>query len=138
MSFQSATPYLHLNGKAEEAMAFYQSALGADLISSQRFGELDDSCPAAMKDRIMHAVMKVGEGMIMMSDGMPDAAPPAGMSVSVALSCTDAEATRKRFDALAEGGAVIAPFNKAPWGAWFGSLTDKYGIAWMFNCDQPS
>ena len=37
MTIKSATPYLILNGKAEQAIAFYQSALGAKLEALQRF-----------------------------------------------------------------------------------------------------
>jgi PhnB protein len=24
------------------------------------------------------------------------------------------------------------------WGAYFGSITDKFGIHWMFNCTVPN
>ena len=37
------------------------------------------------------------------------------------------------FAALADGGTVDVPFEKAPWGDHFGQVTDRYGVTWMFN-----
>ena len=140
MSIQAATPYLMLNGKAEQAIALYQRALGANVEVLQRFGDVDDSCPDALKDRVMHAALRVGSALLMMSDGpSPEAAPPDGGSVSVALDFNDAGAGRQAFDALAASGTVIQPLIEAPWGALFGVVRDEVGIPWMFNCaTKPS
>ncbi len=58
MTIKAATPYFILNGRAEKAIAFYQRALGAKLEMVQRFGDVDQSCPAAMKSRVMHAMLR--------------------------------------------------------------------------------
>ena len=41
--------------------------------------------------------------------------------------------TERLFHALAEGGKVEMPLLDMFWGAYFGSLSDKFGIRWMFN-----
>ena len=38
-----------------------------------------------------------------------------------------------RITGLAEGGRIDLPLEKAPWGDYFGQLTDKFGISWMVN-----
>jgi PhnB protein len=30
------------------------------------------------------------------------------------------------------------PLQDMFWGAYFGSLTDRYGICWMVNCVEPA
>jgi PhnB protein len=46
---------------------------------------------------------------------------------------TRAEAERL-FNALAAGGKVQMPLQDMFWGAYFGSLTDAFGVHWMVNC----
>lgn len=50
---------------------------------------------------------------------------------------TRAEADRL-FNALAAGGEIDMPLQDMFWGAYFGSLTDRFGIRWMVNCAQPT
>jgi PhnB protein len=139
MAIQSATPYLILHGKAEQAVALYQRALGAKVESLQRFGDMDQSCPEAQKNLVMHAVLRVGGAMLMMSDGPSEEPRPDGGNVSVALNLDDTGEARRAFDALAASGVVIQPLIDAPWGALFGVVRDEFGIPWMFNAaTKPS
>ena len=134
MTIKSATPYFILNGKAEQAIGFYQRALGAKVEAMQRFGDVDQSCPVAMKSQVMHAALRVGDAVLMMSDGGPAGdAPLQSGNVNVALQFDDPDQARRCFDALATNGKVVQPLIDAPWGALFGALSDEFGINWMFN-----
>ena len=42
--------------------------------------------------------------------------------------------TNRLFTALSEGGKVDMPLTEMFWGGYFGSLVDRFGIRWMFNC----
>jgi PhnB protein len=132
MSISNVNPYLNFNGTAAKAIKLYESALGAKVESVMPFG---DKGPPGTKDRIMHATLRLGGGVIMLSDTMPDMPPPAGNNVHVSLNCTDAADMTKQFDALAVGGQVRMPLADQFWGAKFGMLTDAFGINWMFNCE---
>lgn len=134
MAIQSATPYLILNGSAPQAIALYERALGARVASVQRFGDMDGSCPEAQKERIMHAELRLGDAILMLSDGAGDGAPVESGSVSVALGLNDPAEARRCFDGLAASGAVVQPLVDAPWGALFGVVRDEFGIHWMLNC----
>ena len=37
------------------------------------------------------------------------------------------------FNALSEGGAIEMPIADQPWGDYYGSLKDKFGVQWMVN-----
>ncbi|WP_342379940.1 VOC family protein [Myxococcus stipitatus] len=134
MAIKSATPYLVFGGKAEEAIAFYGSALGAKVQTLQRFGDMQPDCPAALRDSVAHAVIQFDSGAtLMLSDGSPEDKPTPGSSTHVALDIDSAAQGKAAFDALSKGGTVTQPLIEAPWGASFGALHDRFGIRWMFN-----
>jgi PhnB protein len=137
MAIKKLNPYLNFNGTAEKAIKLYESALGARPENIMRFGDVPDAkARPEDKNRVMHAVLHVGEGVVMISDTMPGMPPPSGNSVHIALDFDDVEDMTRRFNALAEGGKVKMPLADTFWGARFGMLTDAFGIDWMFNCDK--
>lgn len=129
--------YLFFNGTCETAVEFYKKALGAQVDMVMRFKESPDAPPPGMvppgfEDKIMHCSFRVGETMIMASDGCsPGATEFQGFSLSLAVA-TEAEADRY-FAALSEGGAVQMPLGKTFWSPRFGMLTDRFGVGWMIN-----
>lgn len=136
MSIKSASPYLNFNGTAAKAIKLYERALGAKTETIMPFSEAPgmDKTPE-LKDRVMHASLRIDDAVIMMSDTMPDRPASAGGNVHVSLTWDDVADMTKKFNALAEGGKVTMPLQDAFWGAKFGMLTDAFGINWMFNCE---
>lgn len=55
-----------------------------------------------------------------------------GITLSLALH--DAGETRRLFDYLSRGGEQLQPLAPAGWALLAGSLRDKYGVLWEFNC----
>lgn len=138
MTIQAATPYFILFGNVDRAIPLYERALGATVETLQRFGEVDESCPEAMRDKVMHAELRVGHAILMMSDGpgeLPEGAPEGAGNVCVAMAFDDEQQMRHSFDHLAEDGNVVEAIFPAPWGALFGVVQDELGVRWMFNCD---
>ncbi len=139
MAIKQLNPYLNFNGTADKAIQLYQSALGAKVENIMRFGDAAGNMPVAPadKNRVMHAVLRMGAGVVMLSDTMPGAPVGAdGGNVHITLDFDDVDEMTKKFDALAAGGQVTMPLSDTFWGARFGMLTDAYGIRWMFNCEQ--
>ncbi|BAH37253.1 MAG TPA: VOC family protein [Gemmatimonas aurantiaca] len=135
MAIQSIIPYLILGGRADDALAFYHEALGAEVSALTRFGDMDDSCPTAMRERVMHAELQLGAARIMLSDG-PMESPPAGGTVSVAIGFDDPNQIRRGFDRLAIGGMIVQPLFDSPWGTLFGVVVDQFGVSWMLDCPK--
>lgn len=136
MTIQSATAYFILGGKAREAIELYQKALGATVHTLQRFGDVDQSCPEAHRDLVMHAELRIGKALIMLSDGPGEGGPKGDGAVSVALDFDDESELRRSFDGLAAKGQIIEPIFDAPWGAWFGVVVDAFGISWMCHATK--
>lgn len=129
-------PYLFFGGRCQEALEFYQSALGAEIEMLMRFRESPDPVPEGMlapgfEDKVMHAAFRIGGSTLMASDGCGDRVKIEGVSLSLAVA-TEAEADRY-FHALAEGGEVTMPLDKTFWSPRFGMVTDRFGVGWMIN-----
>jgi PhnB protein len=126
-------PYLSFQDSAREAMTFYQSVLGGELTVST-FGEFHASDDPAEQDKVMHSQLETPDGLVLMAADTParmDHQPQAGVSVS--LSGDDEAKLRGFWERLSEGGTVVMPFEKAPWGAVFGMCVDRFGTSWMVN-----
>lgn len=140
MPITSLNPYLNFNGTAAQAIALYERALGARLDAPpMRYDAMPGYEPTPeTRDRVLHAMLHVGAGVIMVSDMMPDAAVPGVGNVQVTLHYDDPVEMARAYDALAEGGKASMPIHDAFWGAKFGELTDAFGISWLFTCPTPS
>ncbi|MNF15200.1 hypothetical protein D3C80_2177020 [compost metagenome] len=69
----------------------------------------------------------------MASDTPDRMAYTPGARISMALSGDDADELTGYFNKLSEGGKVVMPLGQAPWGAYFGMVTDQFGVEWMVN-----
>lgn len=131
-------PYLVMNGNAKEAIAFYEHALGAKVIAVTTFGEMqgpDHMIPEEAKDRVMHALLRVGDSDLMFSDTFPGQPHQSGNQITIAIHTSSIEESEKIFEALAQGGRVEMPLQKTDWSPGYGSLTDKFGIFFQINTE---
>ena len=126
-------PYLFFEGRCEEAIEFYKKTLGAKVEMMMRFKESPEKNPNCMpsdENKIMHASFKVGDTMVMGSDGMASGKPEfKGFSLTV--SAKDEAEAEKTFAALSDGGQVQMPLTKTFFSPKFGMVADKFGIGWM-------
>ena len=95
--------------------------------------------PLAEADRnlVMHVALQILGGHVLMGTDAPESmgfklAP--GNNVYINLEPDTRAETERLFNALAAGGKVETPLQDMFWGAYFGSLTDRFGVQWMFNC----
>lgn len=133
--------YLAFDGNCREAMEFYRTCFQAELYLmpfSKAPLELDLPKQARQAgDRIMHSTLRKGSRLLMASDTVPGAPFQSGNNFSVCLHCESLQETEELFLALGAGGEVTMPLQDTFWNARFGSLTDRFGIQWMFNFERP-
>jgi PhnB protein len=125
-------PYLFLEGRCDEAIAFYRGALGAEVTMLMRFKESPDPAMVApgTGDKVMHASFRIGETTVLASDGRCQGAPSfQGFALSLTVP-TEAEAERL-FGALGDGGQVQMPMAKTFFSPRFGMVADRFGVCWM-------
>jgi PhnB protein len=135
MSIQSLNPYVRLNGNAEKAIRHYETALGAMTEDLMRWGEMPGMkvAPEHAK-RVMHSRLRIGAGELMVADGKPGDDVEIGGNVEVCLHFDEVGDMTRKFEALAADGKVTMPLDDTFWSARFGTLTDAFGVRWMFNC----
>jgi PhnB protein len=134
-------PYLFFEGRCEEAIAFYQRTLGAEVTMLMRFKDSPDPPPPGMvppgsEDKVMHASLRIGETTVMASDGRCAGQPRFG-GISLSLSVPDAAEADRLFAALGEGGQVQMPIGKTFFSPRFGIVADRFGVSWMVLADSP-
>lgn len=128
-------PYLFFDGRCEEALAFYRRALGAEVAMLLRFKDGPEPSapgmvPPGSEDKVMHASFRIGETVVMASDGRCGGRPSfQGFSLTL-TAANEAEADRL-FAALADGGQVQMPLAKTFFSPRFGMVADRFGVSWM-------
>ncbi|ROM67396.1 hypothetical protein BK653_17465 [Pseudomonas brassicacearum] len=128
-------PYLTFNGACKQAFALYKDVLGGELFSMSFAEAPAEAGVPKDPDLILHACLTVGAFSLMASD-CPSGQPyhkPQGVSVSLNVDSV-AEAERL-FNGLSTGGSVHMPLAKTFWAERFAMFEDRFGIAWMVNCE---
>ena len=135
MSRQYVGPYINFQGKAREAMQFYQKVLGGklDLQSANEQGVLK---PAGPGDRVMNARLEADGAVVIGTDGHPTYPPTVGDHMAVAVGGPDKDRLTRIFNELAAGGKIKGPLREQAGGAAVGWLTDKFGINWMVSVEK--
>jgi PhnB protein len=126
-------PYLFFNGRCDEAIEFYQKALGAEVMMLMRFKQMPDQSMVRPEtaEKVMHARLRIGDAIVLASDGMCTGEQQKFEGFSLTLSTSSAEEVDRAFNALAEGGQVRMPLDKTFFSPRFGMLTDKFGVGWI-------
>lgn len=137
--------YLNFDRQTEEAFNFYKTIFNTEFIGEiSRLGDIppqEGQPPIAEADKnlIMNIALPILAGHIIMGT---DATETMGLkllkgnNMYITLEPDTRAETDKLFKALAEGGEVEVQLQEMFWGDYYGSLTDKYGIKWMFDCSS--
>jgi PhnB protein len=126
--------YLFFTTNCEHALAFYARCGLGEVVELVRHG--DAGMPLrneAMRGKVMHARFQ-GPGVAFFASDNDDAEPMRGSAHLLELD--DRAQTTRLFERLAEGGLVTTPLGMQPWNAWYGKLTDRFGVQWMLNCPR--
>jgi PhnB protein len=131
--------YLTFNGNTAEALAFYAQCLNGKVLFSMTWGEspMAAEMPAEARARIMHSTLEARGHKLMAADAMPGQPFEGFKGFSLSVQSKDVKEGEKLFSALSDGGKVAMPFAPTFWAAGFGMLVDKFGVAWMVNCEHP-
>jgi PhnB protein len=130
------TNYLFFKTGCEQALDFYAKCdLGAVVVVIRHGQAGMPIRTEAMRGKIMHALF-AGPGVRFFAPDNDDAEPMKGSAMMFELD--DREQTRSLFTRLAAGGQVTTPLAVQPWGDFYGKLTDRFGVQWMFNCTSKS
>ena len=132
---KSLDAFLTFDGTFREARTFYSDARGASL---DMMDASQGPCAPEDAGRILHARICKGNLRLMASDTMSTMPQQIkmGNNFTLSLDCENTEEQDDAFARLSSGGTVRMALQDTFWGARFGMLTDKFGVAWMLNFDK--
>jgi PhnB protein len=139
--------YLNFMGTTEEAFAFYRSVFGTELLAPiARMGDMpqDPNGPPLTeeeKNLVMHVELPILGGHVLMATDMLASQGHElrhGNNVTLNLELEDRLETERLFGQLSEGGSDVFGLQDMPWGAYWGTCADRYGVRWMFNCVETA
>src|SRR5262245_18820297 len=133
------TPYLLFDGNCRQAMEFYSSCLGGDLIVTLvKDTPARDRMPESQHDKVLNARLRDSNVDISASDWLrPDRTPVRGNTACLYLSGATLQELKTLFAKLSQGADVTDPLSQQFFGA-YGALNDKFGVRWMFQSDQKA
>ncbi len=125
--------YLFFDGRCEEAVGFYQRALGAELEMLMHFKDSPEPCdpgtvPPGSENQVMHASFRIGDTVVMASDGSCRG-QPSFHGFALALTVPDEAEAERLFAALADGGQVQMPLARTFFSPRFGMVADHFGVS---------
>ena len=139
-------PYLNFVGNTEEAFNFYKSVFGGEFSALMRFKDVpaSEECEGMKvaeheREKIMHIALPIGDGNVLMATDVLESMKEnfkIGDNISLSLSVDSKEEADALYAKLSEGGSYLMPPADAFWGAYFGMCVDRFGVRWMFNCDN--
>ena len=139
---KSINSYLNFPGNTEEAFNFYKSVFGGNFSMVQRFKDTPESgnVPENEKEKLVHISLPMGNGNILMgTDALESQGQKltVGNNFSLYIEADSKEEAEKLFNGLGKGGKVTMPLADTFWGAYYGMVTDKFGIQWMVGYTYP-
>lgn len=135
--------YLNFMGRTEEAFQFYRSVFGTEFVTPiSRMGDMpaDPSMPPLTdgeKDKVMHVELPILGGHVLMGTDMLESQGHqlrTGNNMTINLELEDRVEAERLFGELSEGGSDQFGLQEMPWGAYWGTCADRFGVRWMFNC----
>jgi PhnB protein len=142
----SVSTYLNFARNTEEAFNFYKTVFGGEFLGNgiMRFGDIPpapENPPMSEEDKnlVMHVELRILDSHSIMGTDAPESMGfkmNFGNNVYINLQPDTRTETKRLFDQLAVGGKVEMELADMFWGDYFGSCKDRYGVAWMFNCNE--
>jgi PhnB protein len=137
----SVGTYFNFPGNAEEVFNFYKSVFKTEFTEFVRFGDMPapegmPDLPAAEKNMMMHIALPIIAGQVLMATDAPASmgfSLAQGNNVYINLEPDSRAETEELYAALSVDGKIETTLQDMPWGAYYASFSDKYGIHWMFN-----
>lgn len=137
--------YLNFMGNTEEAFEFYRSVFGTDYLAPiTRMGDMPSGSegPELSPDeqgKVMHVELPILAGHVIMGTDMLESQGHQlriGNNTTINLELEDRTETERLFGLLSEGGSDQFGLQDMPWGAYWGTCADRFGVRWMFNCAE--
>ena len=133
--------YINTQGQTEEAFEFYKSVFGGDFTDLVRFRDMDmgpasQNLSEADLNCVLHIELPILGGHVLEgTDALASLGHQLqlGNNFSINLHPDSRDEADRLYAGLSVGSANAPGMADMPWGAYWGSFEDRFGIRWMIN-----
>ena len=135
--------YLNFAGNTEKAFNFYKSVFGGEFSSVVRFRDMPMEGVEISKEdenKIMHICLPIGKDNLLMANDILESFGQKliqGNNTYIAVYPKSKEEADRIFNTLSVDGNIEMQISDQPWGDYYGSFKDKFGIQWMVIYTYP-
>ncbi len=144
----TTTAHLNFRGNAREALEFYQSVFGGEIMVIT-YG--DFGMPKGLPDagKVVWGQVAAADGFRVMAYDVPGQTVAGGASQHstrrengmtltgepffLSVRGETVEEVGALWEKLADGATVVEAYGPAQWAPAFGMLTDRFGITWILD-----
>ncbi|GBD58716.1 putative uncharacterized protein [Tetragenococcus halophilus subsp. halophilus] len=135
------TPYVLLNGKANEAVDFYAKVFDAEIETREVLKdwpqEFDGKVPEGYENNVMHAHLNIGNSQLMLADLLPGQFQQPGTTVTILIDVKEVADAKRIFTALLTGGKETMALQETSFSPAMGQVNDKFGVEWQIITEHP-
>lgn len=148
----NAVTHLNFRGNARQALDFYHSVFGGDLMIAT-YGEFGAPQDTPNADKVVWGQVAADSGFRIMAYDVPSAEQVSqptepstrreyGMTITrdpffISLRGESVDEVTALWAKLSEGATVIEPIAQSQWAPLFGMLTDRFGVTWVVDVAAP-
>jgi len=132
--------YIALPGTTAEAFQHWHEVFGGEL-NLLRYGDVPPIAGMPFEpdpNAVAHVTLELPFGVIAGGDSMDFDRdyPVRDTAYSLIFEADSAEEAQGYLQKLLDGGGEIGmPFERAPWGGWYGQVFDRFGVMWAFSAE---
>lgn len=140
-------PFISFNGTCEQAFNTYKNIFGGDFTKFVRYNDIShqEGSPVFSEEfgnQIRHIELPLNNDITLIGcDNAENSSDLIeGNNLKLCILPKNNEEADRLFQALSHDGVVKVPMSDSPWGSYYGSLIDKFGIHWMIEvpCEAPA
>lgn len=140
----SVSTYLNFPGNTEEAFRFYANVFGTEFLGPIiRFRDVGFGTTPGMPElsepelnMIMHIELPIVAGHVLMATDVLESLGHqlrVGNNTTINLTVDSRAEADRLFVALGQDSTEFSPMAEMPWGQYWGTALDRFGVRWMFG-----
>ncbi len=130
--------YLNFMGNTEEAFKYYEKVFGTKITSLSRMNDFPSNGGAELSaedaNKVMNVQLPILDGHVLMGTDMLQSMGhelKVGNNFSISLDADTRAEADHIYDLLSVNTQSGSGMSEMPWGAYWGSCEDQFGIRWM-------
>lgn len=125
---KSMTPFLMFEGRAEEAIQFYQSVFKNVEVVFINYFESGE-----MEGKVMQSLITINGNPVILNDANVSETSKFTPSMSFFIECDSMDELITIYEKIKSKGSILMPLEDYGFSRQFAWVTDPFGVSWQLN-----